>query len=170
MTVNYEKFTPFKPIPPAPSSCSSSLLLPISHPIPSIHKPARKSTGGIPLPILTFLSVAAMLGLVVYTKSQYYTRMQYRSIEERIRDEREHWEYDKEQELEEEKRNNKHLVEEIQTFSRQITNHQQQVITYKTKIQIANDRYLELQQEATISTETLRHAIQTVYRRNAIKE
>lgn len=168
MTVNYEKFTPLKPVPSA-STGSSTSLLPISHPIPSIHKPVRKSTGGIPLSILTFLSVAAMIGLVAYTKSQL-TRMQYRSIEERIREEREHWEYKKEQELEEERRNNEHLVEEIQAFSRQIANQQQQVMSYKAKIQITNDRYQNLQQEAAASTETLQQVIQSVHRRSAIKE
>lgn len=170
MTVNYEKLTPFKPVPSAFSSSSTSTLLPISHPIPTIHKPARKSTtGGIPLSILTFLSIVSMIGLVVYTKSQL-TRRQSHWIEERIRNEQEHWEYKREQELEEERRNNEHLVQEIQTFSRQVANHEQIVSSYKAKIDLTNDRYENLQQEAVASTETLQQVIQSVYRRNAIKE
>lgn len=110
-----------------------------------------------------------MIGLVVYTKSQL-TRRQSHWIEERIRNEQEHWEYKREQELEEERRNNEHLVQEIQTFSRQVANHEQIVSSYKAKIDLTNDRYENLQQEAVASTETLQQVIQSVYRRNAIKE
>lgn len=174
MTVNYEKFTPLKPQPIS----SSSPLLPISHPIPTItHKPStRKSGSGIPLSILTLLSLLTILGVVAYTKTHYTTRMQYR-IEQRIREEREHWEYKKEQELDEERRNNEHLVQEIETFSdslqslqQEVTSQEQKVDSYKTKIQVTNTRLQELQQEALTSTDSLREAIQDIYRRDAIRE
>lgn len=172
MTVNYEKFfTPLKPVPVS----SSFDMLPISHPVPTSHKPSRKVSSGIPLSILTFLSLLAILGVVGCTKT-HYTRMRHR-IEERIREEREHWEYKKEQELDEERRNNKHLVNEIEVFSdklqslqQEVASQEQQVDSFRVKIQVTNTRFQELEQEASAATDSLREAIQDIYRRDAIRE
>jgi len=163
MTINHAKTSPLlKPVPLSP-------FLPISHPPP--HKPRKR---GISIDSMALLYMLTLIGVVLYSK-HHCNRMKIR-FEYRLQDEREHWEYKKEQELKEERQTNERLTGEMTTFSgklqslqQQLQKQQQTANNYKNKVQTANDRYSELDTVATTTTEALKQAIQDIYRQDAVK-
>lgn len=174
MSIDYGKTQ--LPLATVPQTRSRSCSPIASHPssLPPIIKPPTEKRG-IGINTVSILYMITLIGIVFYSKHHCNVmRIQYQNG---IAYEREQWEAVHSQELQDERQVNERLVEEMEAFTgnlqdmqQALQREQQTVESYKNEVQATHFRYQQLEMEATTSTESLKNAVQDIYRRNALRE